>query len=329
MPSTPRHRLPPLNSLRAFEAAARHGSLRNAAVELCVTPAAVSQQIKLLESTLGLKLFLRNGGRLELTAEAIQYLPVLSEAFDAIAAATMRLTNASFAASLSVSSFTHFALAWLLPRLRSFNQANPDVNVTVVTSIRTLDFVRSGMDVAVRWGHAWPNLEACYLFSIDLIPLCAPSLLRRMRPRKPADLLRHPLLVVDGALNDWFTWLKAMKVDTSQLNPMSPFDSLTFALQAAADGHGVVMARLPLAESFLRSGQLVAPFPTRVRSEHGYYLLYPKAAAGLQKVMAFRDWIVREASATEYFVASEADRRKAVGSQTDLVLSLQADARGR
>jgi LysR family glycine cleavage system transcriptional activator len=305
-----RRKLPPLNALRAFESAARNGAFSSAAEELCVTPAAVSQQVKLLERYLNVKLFTRNGSHIGLTEEAIQYLPVLSEAFDSIDMVTRKVVNASAATNLSVSTFTQFAMAWMLPHLHSFSLAHPEINVTVVTTVRSLEFVRSGMDVAIRWGRTWPHLCAHYLFSLDLVPLCAPSLLPGGSPLKKAqDVLRHRLLMVEGAEADWVTWLQEMDVDPRRLSPAASFDSLAFALQAATKGQGIVMARLPLADSFLRDGSLVMAIDRKVRSEDCYFLLYPKVAEQQRKVQVFRDWIVAEASKSPYHLARERDRR--------------------
>ncbi|MEO5671081.1 MAG: transcriptional regulator GcvA [Ramlibacter sp.] len=309
-PEKLRRRLPPLNALRAFESAARHGAFSSAAEELCVTPAAVSQQVKLLEQFLNVKLFIRNGSHIGLTEEAVQYLPVLSEAFDAIDMGTRKVVNASSATNISVSTFTQFALAWMLPHLHSFNVAHPEINVTVVTAVRTLDFVRSGMDVAIRWGRSWPNLCAHYLFSLDLVPLCAPSLLPGGKPlRRPEDILKHRMLIAHGAESDWVTWLEEMGVDSRKLSPTAPFDSLAFALQAAAEGRGIVMARLPLADSFLRDKSLVMAFDRKVRSQDCYYLLYPKVAEKQRKVQLFRDWITTEAAKSPYHVVTQQDRK--------------------
>lgn len=306
-----RRRLPPLNALRAFESAARHGTFSSAAEELCVTPAAVSQQVKLLERHLNVKLFTRNGSHIGLTEEAMQYLPVLSEAFDSIDMVTRKVVNSSAATNLSVSTFTQFAMVWMLPHLHSFNLAHPEINVTVVTAVRSLDFVRSGMDVAIRWGRSWPHLCAHYLFSVDLVPLCSPSLLHGRKPlRRPEDILQHRLLMVDGAEADWVFWLQEMKVDPRRLSPTSSsFDSLAFALQAAAEGQGIVMARLPLAESFLRDKSLVMAIGRKVRSKDCYYLLYPKLAEQQRKVQVFRDWIIAEAAKSPYHIVKQHDTK--------------------
>ncbi len=170
--------------------------------------------------------------------------------------------------------------------------------------LNSLDFVRSGMDVAIRWGQSWPNMCADYLFSLDLVPLCAPSLLPGGRPlRHPEDILQYPLLMVDGAETDWLTWMEELKSRPSRLPPSSvTFDSLSFALQAATQGRGIAMARLPLADSFLRDKSLVMAFDRKVRSRDSYYLVYPKLAQKQRKVQVFRDWIVNEAAKSPYHI---------------------------
>ena len=308
------HRLPPLNALRAFEVAARHLSLTRAARELNVTQAAVSYQVKLLEDRLGVRLFQRHGGGLTMTSEAAGYLPAVREAFEILATATEHVTKSSPAHALSVSTYPHFAMTWLLPHLHSFNRKHPDINLTVETSVRSLEFNRNRMDVAVRWGDEWAGLCAHYLFSADLVPLCSPRLMQGSgKLRRFEELRNHRLLHVENGFEDWELWLAAAGMEPSRFTEGLSFESLAFALQAAVDGLGVVMGRLPLAQEFISSGKLVAPFRLRYRTRKAYYLLYPKSFEHVHKVRLFREWVESEVRTCEHHVASEAERLRRVG----------------
>ena len=261
-----------------------------------------------------MRLFHRHGGGITLTPEATEYLPAVREAFEILVAATSQLTGSLPESTLSVSTYPHFAMAWLLPHLHSFNRTHPDINLTVETSVRTLEFNRNRMDVAVRWGDEWPGLSAHYLFSVDLMPMCSPQLLQRgNRLRTPADLRKHPLLHVENGFEDWELWLSAVGIDPADFTAGLSFESLAFALQAAADGLGVVMGRLPLARDFLDSGRLVAPFSKRFFSRKAYYLLFPKSSAHVRKVVQFKDWIESEVRGSEYHIPNPAERLSRAG----------------
>ena len=309
-----RRKLPPLNSLRAFESAARHQNLTRAAKELNVTQAAVSYQVKLLEERIGVKLFHRHGGGLKLTPESHVYFAALRQAFDLIREATDELVAASPTTNLTVSTYPNFAINWLLPRLQDFSTKHAELNLAVVTSIRTLDFERHQMDVAVRWGAGWPGLECHYLFSADMLPVCSPALLTGSKSlRKPKDLASHTLLHIESSRDDWKTWLDAVGVTGIDVYRGPVFDSSAFTQQAAIDGLGIAMGRIPLVDEYLKSGRLVAPFRERYRTEDAWYLVFPKATASFRKVKIFANWMMEEARKSSFHVGKGTGRNNVPG----------------
>jgi LysR family transcriptional regulator, glycine cleavage system transcriptional activator len=294
-----RARLPPLNALRAFEAAARHTNFTRAAQELNVTQSAISYQVKYLEERLGMKLFARTPSGLLLTPEAEEYFAVIGRAFDSISQATERFRSASAATRLTVSTFPQFARYWLLPRLPDFTARYPDVQIDIVTALRTLDFDRNSVDVAVRWGSGWSDYDCQLLFSATLTPVVAPRILEEgLVLREPADLMQLAILDVEGGEDDWPLWFEAAGIPNANPPRRLRFDSVLYALQAASDGLGAAMARLPLTEVELETRRLVAPFDIRCASRKAWYLLVPRLSQSFHKVRVFRDWIVEHAEAT-------------------------------
>src|SRR3954468_11840235 len=204
-------RLPPLNALKAFEAAARHESFTRAADELCVTPGAVSHQVKALEATLGLKLFNRERQGLVITEAGRDYLAVLRDAFDRIALGTARVVQRQNAGVLTVSTSPDFAAKWLVHRLGHFAEAHPEIDLRVSATLHHVDFAREEVDLAVRHGDGnWPGLDTVRLSSEQLFAVCSPKLLTgRRRLTKPSDILKYPLIHMDSR-TDWSKWLQAV-----------------------------------------------------------------------------------------------------------------------
>lgn len=292
-------RLPSLNGLRAFEAAARHLSFTRAALELNVTQTAISHQIGRLEAELGIKLFVRQTRALALTPEAKDYLPGVRAAFQDLRLATERLARKDNDHVLTVSTLTSFAAKWLMPRLSQFQQANPKIDVRVTTSTTLVDFVRDGVDVAVRHGRGhWPGLRADWLMADDIFPVCSPALLKGKHPlKKPEDLAHHTLLhTSDGFEDDWRVWLTAagLPSDISRL-PGLTADMVFMTIQSAIDGLGVAIARTAFVEADIAKGRLVAPFSMSLPADAGFYLAAPEGKADAPKIDAFRKWIVTAA----------------------------------
>lgn len=290
-------RLPPLNALRAFEAAARHLSFTRAAEELHVTPAAISHQVKALEEHLGVKLFRRLNRALLLTDAGQACLPGLKEGFDRLAEVTERVRAQDRAGPLTVSVLPSFAARWLVPRLGRFVAAHPDIEVRLVASDALADFARDEADVAVRYGGgAWPELRADRLFTEDIFPVCSPVLLAGPHPlRTPADLCHHTLLHDQDLREDWRMWLLAAGV--SGLDPARgpSFSHTSLLLQAAADGQGVALGRSVLVADDVAAGRLARPFDISLPAGFAYYVVYPERAADRPNIQALRDWLLGEA----------------------------------
>src|SRR4249919_1052363 len=209
-------RLPPLNALKAFEAAARSESFTRAAEELCVTQGAVSHQVKALEASLGIKLFVRERQRLVMTEAGREYLAVVRDALDRIAVGTERVVQRQNSGALTVSTSPDFAAKWLVNRLGRFAEAHPDIDLRVSATMHHVDFAREDVDLAVRHGDGnWPGLDAVRLCSEQLFAVCSPKLLSgRRRLGKPADILKFPLIHMDSRA-DWKNWLETAGLDDS------------------------------------------------------------------------------------------------------------------
>jgi LysR family glycine cleavage system transcriptional activator len=295
-----RRELPPLNALRAFEAAARHLSFTRGAEELHVTQTAISHQVKALEGHLGVKLFRRLPRRLLLTDQGQTYARALREAFDRMHEATSRLHGAAEPNILTISVIPSFAARWLVPRLASFQAREPAIDVLLAPNAAAVDFTRESVDLGIRWGRGrYPGLRTTRLMGDELFPVCSPSLRRgRRQLRSPDDLAQHTLLHDDNR-EGWRRWLRAAGAKGVDASRGPIFTDSSLSLQAAIEGHGVALGRRVLADADLASGRLIAPFSLTLPSELAYYLVAPPHTADLPKVKAFRDWILAEISGVE------------------------------
>lgn len=290
-------RLPPLNTLRSFEAAARHASFLGAARELHVTASAVSHQIRALERFLGVALFRRDGRQVLLTREGENYRRTVREGLNLIAAATQRIRSPRSGGVLTLSVAPSFATPWLAPRLASFQVEHPELEVRLISSLDLVDFAKSDVDAAVRYGAGrWPGLHSCRLFAEELIPVASPHLrVGRQRLRKPADLRRATLLHVTFRLGQWRMWLAAAGVTDIDAEKGPRFTTTPLALEAAIAGHGVAIADQGLIANHVRSGQLVTPFDIVLPTEFAYYLVYPKGREDDPNIAVFQKWLLAEA----------------------------------
>ena len=289
-------RLPSLNGLRAFEAAARHLSFTLAASELNVTQTAISHQIRRLEDELGIRLFVRQNRALALTAEARDYLPGVRAAFNDLRLATDRLLRKDDDKVLTVSTLASLAAKWLLPRLTDFQEQHPGIDVRITTSTSLVDFQRDNVDAAIRYGRGqWPGLRADWLMADELFPVCSPSLLRGDKPlRQPGDLKGYPLLHTSNAnSDDWRLWLTAAGLpgDIAR-QPGITFDMIFMTIQAAIDGIGVAMGRTSYVQDDIAKGRLVVPFKIALPADAGFYLVAPEGRREAPKLAAFRDWMI-------------------------------------
>ena len=288
-------RLPSLNGLRAFEAAARHLSFTNAASELNVTQTAISHQIRRLEEELGMPLFVRQNRALALTPHAKAYLPGVRAAFNDLRLATDRLLRRDDDHVLTVSTLASLAAKWLLPRLSKFQESHPGIDVRITTSTGLVDFRSGDVDAAIRYGRGnWSGLRADWLMADELFPVCSPALLKSGKPlRCPEDLANWTLLHSSGGYDDdWRLWLTAagLPADISK-QPGLSFDLILMTVQAAIDGYGVAMGRTSYVEADIASGRLVVPFKITLPADAGFYLVSPEGKTDPPKLVSFRQWL--------------------------------------
>jgi LysR family glycine cleavage system transcriptional activator len=298
--------LPPLNALRAFEAAGRHLSITKAAQELFVTPAAVSHQVKALEDHLGVALFHRSGNALLLTDAGRACLPGLRAGFAELSRAIDAIRTSDARGSLVLSVAPVVAAKWLIPRLRSFHESHPEIDVRVAASLELADFERDGIDAAIRIGGGrYPGLVADRLFGESVVPMCSPALVEGPTPlREPGDLRHHVLLHwdwpgSDRVVPDWAEWLRAMNVSSVDPTRGPHFAQPDHAMQAAIEGAGVVLGWRAMARGDLDAGRLVVPFDRALALDVAFYLVYPEVRRDAPKLVAFRSWLLREAGAAK------------------------------
>ncbi len=289
------YRLPPLSTLRVFEAAARHLSFRAAADELLLTPSAVSRGVQTLEQWLGLPLFTRGRGGIALTEAGAAYVAGVREALDRLVLATGSVPGRGPRGSLAVSAAPTFGRRWLVPRLGRFRARHPDVALTLDTTHRQADIPREPVDLAFRMGGGdWPGLEAMPVLREELVPVCAPALAGRVRA--PSDLAGVPLLHVTTASADWAYWAGARGVALPDGVPALRFDTVQHALDAAAAGLGVALGRRPLADPEIGAGTLAEVLGPPVPAPTAYWLVCAPQALARAEVRAFRAWVAAEAA---------------------------------
>lgn len=297
-----------LNALRAFEASARHQSFSAAAAELNVTPAAVGQLVRTLEDWLGNPLFHRStSGRVRLipTEVAERALPDIRAGFDRLSLGLERLKEGSTNGVLTVTVSPAFAAKWLLPRIDRFQAAWPDTDVRLDTNHKPVDFVAQRVDIGVRYGAGtWPGLAAEKLMEEEIYPVCSPALLRQhWRLQAPADLVRETLihdLSMDGhaGFPTWEVWLQEAGLTGVAATRGMKINNSAAVLQAAVEGQGIALARSVMAHDDLAAGRLVRLFPEiKFGSMLAYYIVYRAECSALPRLVAFRDWLLKEAAA--------------------------------
>jgi DNA-binding transcriptional LysR family regulator len=297
---SPRWQLPPLELLLAFEAAARHLSFTKAAGELFLTQSAVSRQIQALEESLGSKLFERRTRALLLTEAGQRYYQVTQGVLGELDQATQKLRGATAARTVTVTTTPGFASLWLIPRLNGYLQANPGVDVRISASYESASLEREGIDLAIRYAPDAAMAGQHPLFEESILPVCSPALAADpARPlREPADLRAHVLLHMDDSRASWVEW--NIWLHAHGLRDLQPAGSLQFnqydqLVQAAVNGQGIALGRLPLLRRLLRDKTLVTPFRKSVVSSRGYFVLRSARAAGKRDVKEFEAWLQEEA----------------------------------
>ena len=288
--------LPPLDALRVFESAARHGHYQRAAEELFLTPSAVSHRIRSLEDMLQVKLFRRAGRGVSLTPEGRAYAEDVRGALETLRMATRRLTTGRGPLTLSLTPA--IALRWLLPRLVDFQDRHPDIEVRFSSTNRVIDFDRDDEDFAIRFGMGdWPGVHAEQLFSVDTLPVCNPRLLDEDHPlNKPADLENFRLLHIRTRPDDWRMWLLIAEVDHIDPAAGPVFDTMPEMLEAAVSGMGVGMADRQMIGRDIEAGQLVVPFDIHMPSRSAYHLVYPDRTKNDPRFQAFQIWLHEQAA---------------------------------
>lgn len=293
--------LPPLAALRAFEAAARLGSFREAAAELGVTPSAVSHQIKALEDWLGTAVFSRSVRAIALTPAGEALAAACASAFSRLAEAVSRARASAQDARLKISALPLFTAVWLTPRLAKFQAKHPNLMLEIDTSNRLADFARDDVDVAIRNLYApTPGLSARKLFDLTAAPLCAPLLAERLKT--PADLANETLIHISARKAGWPEWLAHAGVPNLKPRGGLSFDAIPPALEAAAQGRGVVLGLMPVVWEAPVAARLVQAFSIPPISAGTYFLVHRREDAARTAVRAFADWMAAEA---------RADRRRA------------------
>src|SRR6185503_13011723 len=311
----PQGRNAPLNALRAFEAAARHLSFKRAAAELHVTAGAVSHQVKLLESVLGVALFRRLTRALELTPEGHRLLPKLREGLASIHEAVDTVRARSEACALNVLAPPNFAARWLIPRLNGFTSAHPDLALHLASRQAMIDGrepadlvqrTNDGRDdapvVHIRFGTGhYPGAHVDEVFAAEYVPVCSPRLLEGPHPlRTPEDLRAHTLLHDETVLDEnarpnWADWLASVGVEGVDAARGPRFSDASLAIEAAIEGMGVALAVKPLLAGEIEAGRLAVPFDIAAPANWAYFLVAPDAVADRPPVAAFRQWLLTEA----------------------------------
>ncbi|MBX2823473.1 MAG: transcriptional regulator GcvA [Gammaproteobacteria bacterium] len=306
----------PFNALRAFEAAARHLSFKLAAEELFVTPAAISQQIKFLEDTLGIPLFHRYNRKIELTDAAKRGLPKLIEGFSTLSDGVALMKQPDDSSALTVWTSPAFATKWLMPRLPEYRRAHPDVDLNISGNRDLIDngrarktipaenFRRDKVDIAIRFGQGdYPGCRVDKLLSVSAIPLCSPSLLDGPAPLESPDDLRHHTLLHDETPYEgrpaWSAWLEAAGVGDIDSTHGMTFNSAALVLAAAIAGQGVALTLQTLADDDIADGRLVIPFDLSLPMDYDYYVITLEETADQPEIKAFREWLLDSAGESD------------------------------
>jgi len=289
--------LPPLNWIRAFEAAARHLSFTHAATELNLTQAAVSNQIKGLENQLGCVLFIRLARGLELTNAGQAYLPAVQDSVERLKVATEEIFGDGRGKLLTINVNLSFLISWLAPKMSRFTAQHPDISLRMTTNVwdNFIDDLDDN-DLEIRYGHGvWKGKQADRLTWDELVPVCSPDYLKTSAPLEtPDDIANHKLLHVYGYEEGWGYWLSKTELSPIEVNQCFQFDTLATTLEMAAHGLGLALGRTDLVEEMVKSGRLVIPLQQKVATEEAFYLVYASSKLNHPQVAAFRNWLLEE-----------------------------------
>lgn len=289
------YRRPSLKSLSTFEAAARHESFKGAGEELCLTPSAISHQVRQLESHLGINLFHRLKGGLAITDAGATYLTMLTPAFKEIDKATKTIMQFEFSDELSIRSAPSFAKKWLLEKLPDFLQTHPDIDVKIIATSENLEFRKNNIDIAICYGQSnLPGYVVKPLFSEHILPICSPEFKRKNGPlNSPKDLLNYPLIQTERNLTTWNIWFAEKGITHDKKLSGICLDPSELAIEAAVQGVGIILESDLLAKHELQSGSLIPAFDDAVPETISYYLIYLEESIKTPKVAAFSNWITQ------------------------------------
>lgn len=285
-------RLPPLKALQYFECVSRHLSVKHAAAELNVTPAAISQQLSKLADVLQMALFRKDQRGIALTVEGERYFMGIRTAFRQIEEATRRLQEQRTPPKITVSCTPGFAMQCLLPLLPQFHASHPAIDIRISTTNRLADFGRDDVDFAVRHGlGSYPGLQAEMLIDDPLQPVCSPHLLKGKKRLKSPDELNAYTLLHDEHQQDWRLWLEATAASDVLWDQGPVFADSNGAIDAAKRGHGIALARKTMVKDELKNRELIMPFKTVIKTGIAYYLVYPSEVLMREEVQQFRTWL--------------------------------------
>lgn len=299
-------KIPPLNAIKAFEAAGRHNSFTRASEELCVSHGAISKQVALLESWLNTKLFIRTQSQLEITPAGKTLMGAITPAFDRIALTAMQLmTNVTSPAVLNVNAPPTFTMRWLIPRISSFQKAYPDTEIKLTTSTEPINFNKFNYDIAIRGSHVDLELEYSSPFITEtIIPICHPDLVISTFLKEPEKINQFTIISYGTEPMKWSEWASAMRVKEFKPRNILQFEQMYFALQAAIEGLGIVLVPLFLVADDIATGKLCAPFGILGARQRKYYAVTKFVQKEIPIIKAFYVWINQESISTEEVIKS-------------------------
>lgn len=296
------HRLPKLSNILAFETAAKNGSLASAADTLCITPAAVSQQIRQLEEHLGVKLFVRSKSGVELTEPGISYLAFTQEAFETLRVAQQNMAQYQGDHTLTITALPALASRWLMPRLYQWMDRHPEIDLRIQATHSLTDFNTNPTDFYLSFGDEhYPQQDKIALFRDSVIPVCSPELLKpTWQQDNPEQLFDYPMIHVDWGrdgrfLPDWSEWLLAANITTRPPNPGPSFNLSAMAIDAAVAGRGILLGQQSLIREELQQGKLIALSSLALPLNKSYFLIYPKRILDKPKAQELLNWLRQQA----------------------------------
>lgn len=295
-------RLPSLAALKAFESVGRHLSFQRAAEEICLTPSAVSHQVRTLENQLGARLFVRRHHELELTPIGNSYLSRVQSIIADLLDATTDVVDSNGQAPLSIQLCPSIAASWMVRRLTSFREQNPELEINLVTPYEDPHFLLPEVDVGVLYGNGnWTGVRTEYLMGEQIFPVCSPEYLKSAPPlNTPADLTEHAIIRCSIAANpEWATWCDAVGLADFKPKQNLRFHNRVQAIEAATQGLGIAMGRRPAVDGALDRGDIVIPFDTILEGFGAYYLVYPDQSGRLPRIAAFRAWVMSQGAETD------------------------------